>query len=135
MSTQAAHSLPIRTRVIRAVILIAFFGVAFVAAAFLQLITMDSWGHWKSFAHIAVLFAVLGALYGTVATLDEASEFSVSNLPRVRTAICAVLGASAVFVVWSWYPENFSLAWALGGATGGAVLGWYGWKWAKHVDF
>jgi hypothetical protein len=119
----------------RVLALIALGGIGFVAAAFFQAISSDSWGQWKALLNVAVLFAVLGALYGTIAALDSKSDFAGVNHPRIRTAFCAFFGAAAVFVVWSWFPANFSAAWLVAGAAVGAVLGWYGWRWAKYVDF
>ena len=113
----------------------SLFGVAFVIAMLLNWIGSGPWSEWRALVHVGVLFAVLGTLYGVVAALDPTSGISTTNHRPARTLICAVLGAIAVFVVWSWHPTSFNKAWAILGAFVGAVLGWFGWRWAKHVDF
>ena len=128
---------------------IAFFGLAFVIVGVLQALgsSMDL-AHlrhvepgasltveWMALLRVVVLFALLGSIFGTAVTLDARSDLSVRDHPRVRTGLSAVLGAAVVFVCWSWYPSNFHPAWSLSGAAMGAVLGWFGWRWAQHVDF
>ena len=90
---------------------------------------------WIGVLKLLALLASLGALYGVVLALDVRSEMAVADMPRLRTALCAVAGAAAVLVVWFWFPGKFSLTWLAAGAAAGAALGWYGWRWARHVDF
>ena len=116
-------------------LVVTLFGLAFVVAAFLSALGSVQLGNWRALLHVGVLFGVLGSIYGCAAALDSRSEFSVGDHPYVRTVLSALLGASAVFVVWSWFPENFNLLWSCVGGAVGAVLGWFGWRWAQHVDF
>jgi hypothetical protein len=113
----------------------AFFGLVFVVAMLLNWIGSGPWNEWKALVHVAVLFSVLGTLYGVIVALDSTSGMSSANHRPVRTLICAVLGAAAVFVIWSWHPTNFDKVWAALGAIIGALLGWFGWRWAKYLDF
>ena len=119
----------------RVLAIVALGGVGFVAAGFFQAVTSDSWGQWAALLNVGVLLAVLGALYGTVLALDSRSDLAVIDRPGLRTALCAFFGASAVFVVWSWFPANFGPGWLSAGVVVGAGLGWFGWRWAKYVDF
>jgi hypothetical protein len=113
----------------------SLFGVIFVFAMLLNWLGSGPWSEWRALIHVGVLFAVCGTLYGVVAALDATSGMSSTDHRPARTLICAVLGAVAVLVVWSWQPGSFSAAWAILGALAGATLGWFGWRWAKHVDF
>jgi len=118
----------------RVLTVIALSGVIFVVGVVLYSVPINP-GKWNALLRAVVLFAVLGALYGTIAALDSRSDFAGVDHPKTRTALCSLLGAAAVFVVWSWAPASFNVAWLLGGAIGGAILGWFGWRWAKYVDF
>jgi hypothetical protein len=118
--------------------LIVLFGVLFVFAAFLTTLgSAPGTGslNWKSVGLVAAFFASLGALYGSVAALDERSGMSVGNHPFWRVVLGAGFGATTAFVVWSWNPSNFDVSWTTTGAVAGAILGWYGWRWARYVDF
>lgn len=119
----------------RVVLVIALCGLCFVVAVFLQALGTSWWGQWKALLNVSVLFAVLGALYGTIAVFDSQSELSVEDRPGLRVVLCAFFGAAAVFVMWSWFPSKFHPAWLSAGALIGAMLGWFGWRWARYVDF
>jgi hypothetical protein len=112
----------------------ALCGVAFVVAMFFNWLGSGPY-EWKVLLHVGALFAVLGTMFGTVVALDSRSGMSHGNHQVARTVICSALGTSAVFVVWTWFPANFPPAWVLAGAGVGALLGWYGWSWARYVDF
>ena len=114
---------------------VALCSVAFVLSAFFN--SLGSWtlGQWKAVAHVGLLFLVLGALYGSVVALDSRSPMALDNHLFIRLLLCALFGAAAVLIVWSWQPANFDKDWALVGAAVGGLLGWLGWRWAKYVDF
>jgi len=118
--------------------LVVFFGMAFVVAAILSSLGSAPGSasvNWKAVGLLAAFFASLGALYGSVAALDSRSGMSVGNHPVWRMLLGAIFGAATVFIVWSWNPANFDNTWSLVGAAVGGVLGWFGWRWARYVDF
>jgi len=118
--------------------LVLVWGVVFVFAAFLSALgSPPGTGslNWKSVGLLAAFFASLGALYGSIAVTDQRSGMAIGNYPYWRVLLGAGFGATTVFVVWSWNPNNFAVVWSAVGAVVGAILGWYGWKWAKHVNF
>ncbi|MGO9039884.1 MAG: hypothetical protein ACLQKH_18035 [Steroidobacteraceae bacterium] len=106
--------------------------MAFVVTEFLSLIGSGPWG---SVVHLTALFAIAGAIYGTVIALDSRSGQAVSNLSAARVALCATFGAAATYILWAWHPSSFSIWWSVAGAIAGAMIGWYGWRWAKHINF
>lgn len=114
------------------------FGLVFVFAAFLTALgSAPGTGelNWTTAGSLAAFFASLGALYGCVVALDERSEMAIGSHPAWRVTLSAGFGATTVLVVWSWNPSNFDLMWTVAGAAVGGVLGWYGWRWARYVDF
>ena len=121
------------------VLCFAFFG----AAAFVLGVIVHSSGtvpvvRWNALLPLITLFAILGAMYGTIVALDRAAEAPSWRFirrfesPILRTIICAALGALAVFVVRTW-GEGFPEAWIFIGGAVGAVLGRYGWRWAMPL--
>jgi hypothetical protein len=116
----------------RVFVAMALFAMAFVLTELLSLIGSGPWGF---VAHLAALIAIAGAIYGTVIALDGRSGSAVSNHSTARVALCAAFGTAATYVLWTWHPSSFSLWWIVAGAGAGAMLGWYGWRWAKHVNF
>jgi hypothetical protein len=120
----------------------ALGAIVFVLAAALNLafdlpLRVDAW------LQVTSLFAVLGATYGVVVALDRSADFPPRfrrivrpvTAPVLRTAICAALGIGAVALVRSWLQPPFADPWLLVGAVAGGVFGWYGWRFAKYVDF
>ena len=95
------------------------------------------------FTKLAALFALFGALYGAIIALDPTAPRVLApwtwiqqvEARRVRTLVCGVLGTTAVWVASTFGPSGFSQAWLLLGTIAGAILGWYGWRWARYVDF
>jgi uncharacterized membrane protein YozB (DUF420 family) len=89
------------------------------------------------------LFSVFGALYGTIAVLDESSAFRgrfgsivrTYHFPKVRAALGALWGIFAVLLATHLVDKSASMAALAIAASIGALLGWYGWRWAKYVDF
>lgn len=122
----------------------ALFGAfAFVIGAFIHSFGTIAVGSGRALLHTSVLFAILGAIFGTVLALDRSAEvppFLQRNLrrfeaPVLRTVICAVFGWFAVLLVRSAHPDSLPSAWLWVGAITGALLGWLGWRWARYVDF
>jgi hypothetical protein len=134
-------------RFLRALVTIlcfALFGaLAFIIGAFIHSLGSIAIGSLAAMFHVSIFFAILGAIFGTVLALDRSADvppFLQRSLrrfeaPATRTVICAVLGGLATVVVRSWHPGIFPIAWLFVGTIAGAVLGWYGWRWAKYVDF
>jgi hypothetical protein len=121
----------------------AVFGAAFVVAMVASALgTIDN-AHLLVLTKLAALFATLGALYGAIIALDLSAPRVLApwnwiqqvEAPAARTVVCAALGTTAAWVVWSFSPLSFGLAWVAVGTSLGAALGWYGWRWAKHIDF
>lgn len=93
------------------------------------------WRNLRAIANLALLFATLGAYYGTIAALDGESDMASADRPFLRTLICSALGATQVLLVQAWPPQTFDTQWVLVGAAVGGLLGRIGWAWAKYVDF
>jgi hypothetical protein len=116
----------------RVFVAMVLFALAFVVTEFLSLIGS---GPWSSVARLTALVSIAGAIYGSVIALDGRSGSAVSDLPIARVALCAALGAAATYILWAWHPLSVSIWWIFAGSVAGAILGWYGWRWAKHVNF
>jgi hypothetical protein len=98
--------------------------------------------HWDALIHVAVFFGLFGALLGTIMALDrsEPNPFPrwlvrTFHAPMLRTVLCSCIGTAMVAVVWSWHHDSFSRVWLIAGGVTGGILGWFGWRWAKYVDF
>jgi hypothetical protein len=97
----------------------------------------------SSLLYMGALFSVFGALYGTIAALDESSDFRIKvrplirtfELPKLRAGIGAGWGLLAVFLATHLADRTATTTSLVVGAAVGGVLGWFGWRWAKHVDF
>ncbi len=124
-----------QTKWIAVVCTILFFAAAFIVAMLMYGLGSVSWNNWRVILNVGLLFAVLGAFYGTIVSLDSASDMSTIDRPVLRTFLCGVLGASAVLLVQAWPPQSFSALGAIDGLVAGAFLGWLGWSWARYVDF
>lgn len=131
-------------RVLLTIVCFALLGAAvFVVGAFISALGSVPLGNWEALIHVAALFAIFGALYGTILALDRSADplpfarklLRTCDAPLLRTAVCAAIGTCAVLFVWTWNPNSFAPGWAVLGAVAGAVLGWFGWRWAKYVDF
>jgi hypothetical protein len=129
---------------VAAILCFALLGaLAFVIGVFVHSFGSIPVHNLGALVEVALLFAVLGAIFGTVLALDrsvDAPAFTGRFIrrfeaPVLRTFICAALGAAAVLLVRSWDGTSFPATWSIAGAVAGAVLGWYGWRWAKYVDF
>ena len=129
-------------RVIATVVFCATFGAtAFVAGVFIHAMGTIPADQFHNLIRVALLFSVVGALFGTNLALDGSAKFPMPRYlkrieaPVSRTAICAGFGFLAVLILRSWTNPHFPWAWTGIGALLGAALGWFGWRWAKHVDF
>jgi hypothetical protein len=114
---------------------VMFFAVVFVVAMLLSAVGSIAWGSWRGILNVSLLFAVLGAYYGTIVALDGRSEMTDADRPVLRTALCSAFGSLLVLLVQAWPPQTFNAIWAVAGAVVGGALGWLGWSWAKHIDF
>jgi drug/metabolite transporter (DMT)-like permease len=88
-------------------------------------------GHRLSYL---ALIASLGSIFGTVLAFDGRSEMAVADMPVLRSAMCAAFGICAAMVVRHWLPQTSLTMWLAIGTAVGAILGWSGWIWAKHVN-
>lgn len=118
-------------------------GLLFVVGALVHsLVSIDA-AHWGALLRVSVLFAIAGAIFGTIVAFDRSADASwlkwrfIRRLesPAWRTLLCAVLGALAVVVIQSMVATRLPAAWMAIGAACGAALGWFGWRWARYVDF
>jgi membrane-anchored protein YejM (alkaline phosphatase superfamily) len=109
--------------------------LGFLVALVLNGLTYLPWGNWHAVFNISLLFLVLGAYYGAVLGLDSRAGVSKLEHPVLRAALCGVLASTAVLLVQSWPPHTFNIACPVTGFVIGAVLGWFGWSWAKFIDF
>lgn len=84
---------------------------------------------WQSLFRWIASACCLGFLVGGIYAFDPESEFKIrsSFTGRVSFGITAALMLSAL---WHWPAEGVTLAGLVG-----AVLGYFGMSWAKHVDF
>ena len=76
-----------------------------------------------------------GGLFGSAIALDRRSSLAIADAPLLRVALSLVFGSCAGLVASQWLPGTSLLLWLAAGATVGCILGWFGWGWAKHVDF
>ena len=138
---------PTLQQVLRAAATIAWYSAVFGAALVVAMVvgalgTIES-AYLLLFTKLAALFALFGALYGAIIALDPTAPRVLApwtwiqqvEARRVRTLVCGVLGTTAVWVASTFGPSGFSQAWLLLGTIAGAILGWYGWRWARYVDF
>lgn len=114
---------------------ILFFAIVFVLALVLNGGPSLPWGNWHAILDIGLLFAVLGAFYGTIVALDRESGAAQADRPILRTLLCGALGAAAVLLVQVWAPHTFNFLGPVTGFLVGCMAGWFGWSWAKYVDF
>jgi hypothetical protein len=112
---------------------IGVFALVGVGVMLVHWVVVERWATWEHLPQLAMFFVVPGAIYGVAASLDARSPRAHGDHPVLRTVISSVLGGVGVLVVWSWFPENFHPIWASSGAVVGAIAGWFGWAWAKHV--
>jgi len=139
----AAHARRTARAVAAALCFAALGAALFVVGVFIHSLGTFPVDHWHALLPVTTLFAILGAIYGTIVAFDRTAQapslpswfIRRFESPLLRTAICATLGALAVIVVRSLVEGSFPTAWLLVGVGAGAVLGWYGWRWAKFVDF
>jgi hypothetical protein len=117
-----------------AVIVAGCAAIGFVAAL-IEAVIFGMAGSWRQRATVAVLFALLGGICGTVVALDPRAGFATVDRPVLRSVLSGLFGALSVYFVWTWAAANFPLFWVLAGGVVGAFLGWLGWAWVKHVDF
>jgi len=115
--------------------IILFFAFAFVFALVMYGLVSLPWGNWHAVLNLGLLFAVLGAFYGTIVALDHESGMSYAERPLLRTVLCSALGSAAVLLVQAWPPQTFNSIGPITGLLIGGMLGWLGWTWAKYVDF
>jgi len=131
----------------RAVLTAAVFALlgtfCFVVGALVHSLGTIAVSHWQALFRVSMLFAVLGAIFGTVLAFDRSADApSIKwrlvrrvESPVMRTALCGIFGVLAVVIVQSLATADLPAAWFVVGGICGALLGWLGWRWAKYVDF
>lgn len=127
-----------RSKVLKVVVALAVIsgaGLAFLTLTFIQSISSGNWSGWHALVHVATLFTSFGALVGSIAAFDSRSPYSVSERPFLRIELSALFAVGCGFIVWSWHPQNFHPIWLLAVALIGAVLGRFGWSWARYVEY
>jgi hypothetical protein len=78
---------------------------------------------------MAASFGCFGLLLGGIFAFDEMSEIKVKDHAGLRIFMGCVAGC-ALALLWRWSLEALFLS-----AIIGAVLGYFGMKWAQYVDF
>jgi hypothetical protein len=126
-----------RPRWLKALVLVALGAFAFVLGA-----AIHGWGSVFPAAitsgallKLMVPLASLGALFGVVLALDARSGVSVADMRWLRVVLCAVAGGFIVFAAAFASSAHIDFPWYALGSGFGAVLGWFGWQWARFVDF
>jgi len=134
-------------RILRAMATAAAFAalgaLLFVLGAFIHSLGTIAVSHWHALLQVSALFAVLGAIFGTIVAFDRSAQapslpwrfIRRFESPVLRTGLCAAFGVLAVVVVQSLLAARLPSAWLAVGGVCGAVLGWFGWRWARYVDF
>jgi hypothetical protein len=134
-------------RWLRAAITIAFFsalfGCVFVVAAIVSLLPDTLYAPLSVFNDAGLLFLVLGAAYGTIVALDRSAPKVIAmrkwlkpfHSPYLRAMVCSALGTAAAWVIWRMASHAFSVPWVLVGTVLGFLFGWFGWRWARYIDF
>lgn len=140
------HAARVR-RLVRAATTAMLFAVlgslVFVVGAFVHSLGTIAVAHWSALLQVSTLFAIAGAIFGTIVAFDRSADapslrwrfLRRFESPVLRTFLCAVLGTLAVVVVQSLVATRLPAAWLAIGAISGAALGWFGWRWARYVDF
>lgn len=121
----------------------ALFGGVFVTIALLNLLPDVFHLSLARLGEIALLFLLLGAAYGTVIALDRSapkvfatrSWLKPLHSPRWRALICSLLGTAAAGLIAHMALPVFDWPWVLLGTVSGLMFGWFGWRWARHIDF
>ena len=113
---------------------ILFFAVAFTIAMFLHWPIFDAAGVWVIFMKFGAVSGLLGSIYGAIYAFDV--RFNPANVDRpvLRTVVCAGLGGLLIFSLEIPSPTRSFEPVALGAGIAG-FLGWFGWRWARHVEF
>lgn len=131
MSNVRAHMKQSRAKGREIALLIGLIIAVTVIAGFIYDLGGPSGNRLKYFA----LLASLGGLLGTSIALDGRSDIAAMDSTPLRIGLSALFGAAAMLVVWSWLPDFPVATCLIIGAVIGAILGFFGWDWAKHVDF
>jgi hypothetical protein len=134
-------------RTLRALATAAVFAllgaVLFVVGAFIHSLGTIALSHWQALSQVSALFAVFGAVFGTIVAFDRSADAPALrwrfirrfDSPVLRTLLCTLFGVLAVFVVQSLVSSAVPSAWFIVGGICGAILGWFGWRWARFIDF
>ena len=112
-----------------------FFVAAFTVGISLHWLEGNAAVGWVIFAKFGAVFGLLGAMYGAIYALDIRADSTNIDRPVLRTLVCAGLGGLLVFYLQFSSPLTRDFEPITIGAGVAGVLGWVGWRWAKHVDF
>lgn len=84
---------------------------------------------------VYAFFSTIGSIVGAIAALDARCSIAVCESKRVRTLLCAFLGAAAGAIASSWTIFSPLESGIMIGSAAGAVAGYFGWGWARYLDF
>ena len=132
--------------ILRLILSISLFALAFAIVFVFGMVVhglgsvsaarIDAW------LYTGALFGVFGALFGTIVVLDKTDLFfkprgliRTFNRPFLRTSMSAFWGALVVILAFQPLPASMPISAILSGALVGGILGWFGWRWAKYIDF
>lgn len=109
---------------------VLFFAAAFVISGLGHILPAD----WRVALDGAVYFALLGALFGVIISLDRKSGMAVGHHTYWRSFLGGVIGTAAV-LHWQWHAAAFSGEALAAGFVVGALLGGLGWTWAWILEY
>jgi hypothetical protein len=109
----------------KAFLLGMFFAVVAAIAALSY--SLPSGGNWRDLVRWLASFGCFGFLFGGVYAFDPESELKIRSSVLGRTTF-GIVAAILLSALWHWPVEGAALA-----ALGGAVLGYLGMLWARHV--
>ncbi len=135
-------------RTVRIVVSIAVFSIVFATLFVLAMVIHSGIFSvpdrpWRAWLYAGTLFGILGALFGTILVLDRTADpvfkprrfLRTFNRPVLRAGLCGAWGALAVIMAVKPFTVVLPIGSVFLGASVGAILGWFGWRWAKYVDF
>lgn len=135
-------------RAFRIGVSIAVFSIAFAAVFIIGMVVHASIfsapDHpWSAWLYSGTLFGILGAIFGTIVVLDKTADpmfrtrkfLRTFDRPFLRAGLCGAWGALAVIEALRPFTVVPPIGPVLVGSSVGATLGWFGWRWAKFVDF
>lgn len=116
--------------------LLLFFALMFVLAMLLHGFDYLPWHQAQQLLTLGLLFALLGAYYGNICAFDASAGFVKTDRPVTRCLVGGGLaGLMAALIANSGMSSALDLQTYLLAISIGALFGWWGWGWARFIDF